>query len=119
MKNDGKRVLFLSEFGGYSLYVKGHAFSDKKFGYKSFNGQKQFEKALKNLYLKEVLNMIKKQGLSGICYTQVSDVEDETNGLYTYDGILKINPAVMLELNKELYKAFFETLNEQIEQITE
>lgn len=119
MKNDGKRVLFLSEFGGYSLYVKGHAFSDKKFGYKSFNGQKQFEKALKNLYLKEVLDMIKKQGLSGICYTQVSDVEDETNGLYTYDGILKINPAVMLELNEKLYKAFFETLNEQIEQITE
>ncbi len=112
MKNDGERVLFLSEFGGYSLYVKGHVFSNKKFGYRSFNGQKSLEKALENLYLKEVLPLIKKEGLSGICYTQVSDVEDEINGLFTYDRVLKIDPDFMLKLNQKLYDAFLEKVTE-------
>lgn len=111
LKNDGKRVLFLSEFGGYSLYVKGHTFSDKKFGYKSFNDQKAFRKAVKKLYIDEVVPMIKKEGLSAICYTQVSDVEDEINGLFTYDRVLKIDVGEMAEINRTLYKTFNDSLN--------
>ena len=39
------------------------------------------------------VNRLKEQGLSGAIYTQLSDVEDETNGLFTYDRrILKLEP---------------------------
>ena len=50
MKNDGKRILALTEFGGYSHSVENHVFTDKKFGYKSFNDVKALQKAYENLY---------------------------------------------------------------------
>lgn len=54
----------------------------------------------------ELLTNIK-NGLSAIVYTQLSDVEDETNGLLTYDReILKIDPEIMRGLNRELLETF-------------
>ena len=41
--------------------------------------------------------------MSATVYTQVSDVEDEVNGLYTYDRkVLKIDPDMMREINKKI-----------------
>lgn len=105
-KNDFKRVLAVTEFGGYSLYVKGHVFSDKKFGYKSFSKASDLEKAYRKLYLNEIIPAICNEGLSSCCYTQVSDVEDEINGLFTYDRVLKVNPLVIREVNEEVEKTF-------------
>ena len=106
MKNDGKRILALTEFGGYSHTVEGHVFTDKKFGYKSFKDKNKLQNAYENLYLNEVIPTIKKELLGATVYTQVSDVEDEVNGLYTYDRILKLNPEKVKEINAKVYTAF-------------
>ena len=46
-------------------------------------------------------------GLSAIVYTQLSDVEDETNGLITYDRrVVKIDEDTMREANENLYRVF-------------
>ena len=113
MKNDGKRILALTEFGGYSHSVEGHVFTDKKFGYKSFKDSLKLENAYENLFKNEVIPLIKDQLLCATVYTQVSDVEDEVNGLYTYDRILKFTPEKIKEINEAVYKAFEETVGEK------
>ncbi|MBQ7364975.1 MAG: MFS transporter, partial [Clostridia bacterium] len=93
LKPSGEKVLFLSEFGGYSHNVEGHVFNlDRTYGYKTFPDRAAFEDALVALYENEVTPAIR-QGLCGTVYTQLSDVEDETNGLTTYDRrVLKVSP---------------------------
>lgn len=102
MKNDGKRILYLSEFGGYALGLRGHTFSAKKFGYKGYKNKEALNEGIKNLYEKQIVPLIK-EGLSMTVYTQLSDVEDELNGLVTYDReVVKVDPSVMKEINTKL-----------------
>ena len=96
----------LSEFGGYSYRPEGHIFNLKKaYGYKFFDKREEFEAALLRLYYEEVIPAAK-EGLSAAVYTQVSDVEDETNGLISYDRrICKVSGEKMRCVAKELMGA--------------
>lgn len=82
------RAFFLSEYGGYACPVKGHTSVDRIFGYKRYESASEFRFAYEDLIQKSLLPL-KKQGLSGAVYTQLSDVEEEVNGILTYDR--KIN----------------------------
>ena len=65
---------------------------------------KNTDKLVNKLYEKMILNNIK-NGLSGCIYTQVSDVEDECNGLFTADReIVKIDIRKMKRMNEKLYR---------------
>ena len=84
--------LVISEFGGYSHRVEGHLFGSKNYGYRTYTDRDEFCKALTELYENEVIPM-KDLGASVFVYTQLSDVEDETNGILTYDRkVIKIKP---------------------------
>ena len=98
-----KRPIVLSEFGGYSMQTKGHVFDeDHEFGYKKFKTQESLCAALRVLYLEKLLPLISK-GLCGCIYTQVSDVEEEINGLTTYDReVLKVPIEFMSEINEQI-----------------
>ena len=100
-----KRPVVLSEFGGYSLKIDGHVFNPKKeFGYKKFKNIDTYCNALEDLYINKVAPLIEK-GLSACVYTQVSDVEEEINGLVTYDrAVIKIEPERMCKINQKLYE---------------
>ncbi len=108
LKNNPDRPLVLSEFGGYSCKIEGHSFNlDKTYGYSFFTDTEKFGEALKSLYLDEVIPMIDR-GLCAAVYTQVSDVEDETNGLVTYDRqVVKVNKNDMLEIADKINEAFY------------
>ena len=97
------RPVVLSEFGGYSMKCEGHVFDEsKEFGYKKFKTQAELVAALQKLYLEKLLPLIEK-GLCGCIYTQVSDVEEEINGLVTYDRkIIKIPIAEMAAINEKI-----------------
>ncbi|MBQ7879664.1 MAG: glycoside hydrolase family 2, partial [Clostridia bacterium] len=97
------RPVVLSEFGGYSMKCENHVFDEsKEFGYKKFRSFETLAAAVEKLYLKKVLPLIKK-GLCGCIYTQVSDVEEEINGLVTYDReIVKIPVEFMKKINAEI-----------------
>ena len=89
------RAVVLSEFGGYNLRVWGHTWNEKDFGYNSCVDEADLEKQLHDLYKKEIAPA-KKAGLSAAIYTQLTDVEDELNGLITYDRqVIKIQPETM------------------------
>ena len=103
LKHDKSRVLALSEFGGYSLPSPGHVGSEKPFGYRMYQDQRAFMDAFVKLYESEVIPCMEKQGLSAAVYTQVSDVEDEINGLLTYDRkVCKADPARIRAVNEKL-----------------
>lgn len=103
-----KRPIVVSEFGGYSHRVDGHVFGKDNYGYSIFETREEFETAFRKLYGEEIKPLISK-GICALVYTQVSDVEDETNGILTYDRkVLKINAentkALMDELQAEITK---------------
>lgn len=99
-----KPVIF-TEFGGYSYTIKDHFFGLKKFGYRIYNKKEKYEQAYTKLYMKKILPLIKK-GLSGVIYTELNDIEDETNGIFTYDRILKINEDVIKHINSKIDETF-------------
>ena len=105
IKKRKKRIkpIVLTEFGGYSYKISEHSFNEKKtYGYKKFDNKEDFENAIYSLYEKEIIPNVK-EGLCGAILTQLSDVEDETNGIYTYDRrICKVDKAVMLEIAEQL-----------------
>ncbi len=109
LKPTAGRPTVLSEFGGYSCKLEDHAFNlDKTYGYRYFSEPQAFEDALVGLYENEILPAIR-DGLSAAVLTQVSDVEDETNGLLTYDRkVLKVDAERMTALAEKLHDAFFE-----------
>ena len=93
------RVQALSEFGGYSYVEEGHCGSDHHFGYFKYGTKEELNNAYKKLIVNEVIPAIPK-GLSATVYTQLSDVEDEVNGIFTYDRkVNKMNVDMVKKLN--------------------
>jgi len=107
---EGKdKPLVLSEFGGYAYKCEGHLFNtDKEYGYGGYDTLDKLNEAVAALYLEQVVPCIRK-GLCAAIYTQVSDVEDEINGLLSYDRrVEKLRPEVMLPVAKALMEAISE-----------
>ena len=100
------RPLVLSEFGGYCYAVEQHIFNPQKsYGYKSCKTSEDFCRDLEMLYTEKVIPAAQK-GLCAAIYTQVSDVEDEINGLLTYDRkVCKVQPEPMLKIAAALREA--------------
>ena len=97
------KPLVLSEFGGFAWAPKEHSFNPHKvYGYAKYQDQASFAEAVLELYEQKLLPLIK-EGLCAAVYTQVSDVEDETNGILTYDrAICKLRPEQMLPIAEKL-----------------
>ena len=106
LEGDGQKPLVLSEFGGKTFKCEGHVFNpDKSYGYGGCDSLQSLQEAVKRLYMDEVLPCAK-QGLCAAVYTQVSDVEDEINGLLSYDRkVEKLSPEEMLPVAQALQKA--------------
>ena len=106
LTGDGKKPLVLSEFGGKTYKAEGHIFNpDKVYGYGGCETLEQLNEAVAKLYTEEILPCIGR-GLCAAIYTQVSDVEDEINGLLSYDRkVEKLRPDVMLPIAEKLQSA--------------
>lgn len=98
----GDKPYVLSEYGGYSHRIVGHTFGSKMFGYKIYKTEKSLTAAYKKLFNNVIIPQID-TGLSAAVYTQLTDVEDELNGLVTYDRkIVKINSEVIRKINERV-----------------
>ncbi len=83
---DGKQPFFVSEYGGIRWTDKG--------GWGYGNAPKTEEEFLTRLKgLTDVL--LDNPNIFAYCYTQLTDVEQEQNGLYTYERQPKFDPAVI------------------------
>lgn len=86
-KQRGNRAAIISEFGGLAQMTSGHTSLDHSYGYGDFSTVEDWRGAVQKLLA--VAESLQDEGLAGYVYTQVSDVEEEVNGLLTYDR--KIN----------------------------
>ena len=96
--------MFLSECGGYSRKVKGHVYRlFGSYGYGKMKTEEELTNAIVEMYETMIVPAVKK-GLCGAVYTQLSDVEDELNGLYTYDRrVCKVAKEPMQKLAEKLH----------------
>lgn len=106
LKGDGKKPLVLSEFGGKTCRIGGHVFNpDKTYGYGVCRDLPELRQQVAALYRDQVIPCVER-GLCAAIYTQVSDVEDEINGLVTYDRkVEKLTPEDMVPLARALAEA--------------
>ena len=97
------RPLLVSECGGYSRVVEGHYYSKHNtYGYGAAKDEAGLTEMIDYMYRNMILPGIPK-GVCGCVYTQLSDVEDEVNGLYTYDRkVCKVNKEAMQKLAEEM-----------------
>ena len=86
----------LTEFGGIAFIPPGHEVPQEAWGYSGV--EKTPEAALDRLRgLYSAIARI--PGFAGLCYTQLTDVEQEINGLMTYDRKLKFDAQKLREIN--------------------
>lgn len=99
------RVLALTEYGGYSQRLPDHSVSSAEFGYRRFSTGEALADAFKHLHEEQIVPAVA-QGLSATVYTQLSDVEDETNGLLTYDRrVLKFPQTLVQDITDAMKDA--------------
>ncbi len=100
------RPQVLSEFGGFVHKCPENSFNrDKTYGYGIYESREEFAAVMRKKFTDEVIPLAK-QGLCAAVYTQVSDVEDETNGLLTFDRkVCKVLPEELAGIEEELQRA--------------
>ncbi|MBO5999164.1 MAG: hypothetical protein J6P87_05715 [Lachnospiraceae bacterium] len=101
--------LLLSECGGYACRIPGHNFAEnsgRNYGYGKLCSTDELMDKIELMYSSMVAQSIP-DGLCGCIYTQIADVENEINGLYTSDRkVLKAGRERMLRIAdsiRELY----------------
>ena len=103
-KQDPTRALACGEFGGVSLRVPGHLWEGSNFGYGAVMGDGWHLTRRYQQLLKEAYALRDGPGASAVVYTQIADVERETNGLLTYDrALVKPLPAIVVAANRGLF----------------
>ena len=95
-KDKKERATVLSEFGGNIFRIKDHVYNEKDFIYKKIETEEEFLQRLKEQF--NNIKIQKEKGLTGSIYTQISDVEEESNGFITFDR--KVVKSSIEELNK-------------------
>lgn len=84
------RPFVLSEYGGYICHIPEHSYSQQVFGYLKCKDTDAFTRKFQDVM--EEIRAANEEGLCAAVYTQVSDVEEEANGLYSYDRkVCKVN----------------------------
>ena len=101
-----EKPIVLSEFGGFTYAAPDHIWStENTYGYGVCKTPEALTEKLRRIYEERVIPAAKK-GLCASVYTQVSDVEDEINGLLTYDRKLcKPDAQTMRAIAKALQDA--------------
>ena len=98
------RTVALSEYGGIAWPMPGHEPPRKTYGYGTARSRAELTERYCDLQRKTVLPQLKK-GLSALVYTQLTDVEDEVNGLFTYDRkVMKVIPERIKAANEAVIR---------------
>ena len=95
------RAAVNGEFGGITMSVPAHRWTKDTFGYgtvyhRGYPATKRYQELMKAAY-----KLVKDKGTCAFVYTEITDVEEEINGLYTYDReVMKMDPAIVAAANK-------------------
>ncbi len=102
MRRAKNKITAITEFGGFSLQTENCFCLKRCYGYKKCKNADDYNKALQKLFQKTVFKKVAR-GLSAYIYTQLSDVEEEINGIVTFDRrIVKVNCQLLKEINEKI-----------------
>ncbi len=104
VKPQKDRVVALTEYGGYAYEVKDHVACEKTVGYQNYTSLDEWMEHYSKLWEEQIYPNIDR-GLCAAIYTQTSDIEEEINGLMTYDrAVDKFDGTILKQLNEKLYR---------------
>jgi beta-galactosidase len=98
-------VKVVGEFGGHGWPEPGHLWSGDETKYKLYGNRPKSREEWLGRYTRTIgmLADLKAKGIAAGVYTQTTDVEDEINGLVTYDRrVSKASVQTLLELSRQL-----------------
>ncbi len=100
------RALVVSEYGGYNLRLPGHDYPEREFGYRRAKDSAELTAQYERLHRREIIPALER-GLSATVYTQLSDVEDESNGILTADRTeVKLDADTVRAINHDIRRRF-------------
>ncbi len=97
-----RQALACGEYGGIGYVIKGHTWKSEGWGYTSIDSAPELQDLYGEFAMK-LKGFRDNQGMSAAVYTQITDVEIETNGLMTYDRLVKCDPAQITLANRFAY----------------
>lgn len=98
----GNQALVCGEYGGLGFIIKGHTWKKEGWGYALTPSQTELQDTY-GVFTAKLKQLRDENGLSAAVYTQITDVEIESNGLMTYDRILKVEPKQIALANRFAY----------------
>ena len=88
-----ERVASCGEFGGINLFIENHMWAGSDVNYTTVDDADTYAN-LYDHYTDRLQELQQEKGLWMSVYTQITDVEQECNGILTYDRkVLKVSPA--------------------------
>ena len=94
--------IVLSEVGGF-LQIPHAVDAPPRDMLFQFYGSVRDQKELLNKYNDLMEGIASLKFVAGFCYTQLTDIEQETNGLLTYDRQPKLDPALIAAIHEKLF----------------
>ncbi len=85
---------FMSEYGGIQKSMNGDGWG---YGIAPKNDEEFIER-----YRGLTTSLLENEAFLGFCYTQLYDVEQEVNGLMTYDRVYKFDPKIFYDINTQI-----------------
>lgn len=100
-KPEPTRASVNGEFGGVTMRVPGHMWTEDVVGYgATLRDPRMVTKRYQQL-LQRAYQLRDTRGTSAVVYTQLTDVEQESNGLLTYDrAVVKADSAIVTAANE-------------------
>ena len=97
-----ERVNVCGEYGGITLMVEGHLWDGSQQTYTQVESSDDYTERF-NQYTAALQTLQQSRGLWGAVYTQITDVEQEVNGILTYDRkVLKVNKQQLASIRKKI-----------------
>lgn len=95
--------IVLSEVGGFLAIPTHIQPEDRDLLYRFYSSFQEPEQ-LVEMYRDLIRGIASLTFLAGFCYTQLTDIEQEINGLLTYDRQPKVPPEVIAEIHREMFR---------------
>ena len=109
-----ERVASCGEFGGINLFIENHMWAGSDVNYTTVEDADTYAN-LYDHYTDRLQELQKEKGLWMSVYTQITDVEQECNGILTYDRkVLKVSPEQQATMRAKIER----TINSRFKDVT-
>lgn len=99
-----ERINVCGEFGGITLMIDGHLWAGSQQTYTQVSNSEEYTERF-NQYTMALQSLQQSKNLWAGVYTQITDVEQEVNGILTYDRkVLKVNEEQLASIRENIEK---------------